>query len=217
MALKTMLFKNLFTRFFFATILLLVIFTLHSPSARAQFYDDAQLEEDVFMEEEVFLESYGDEYTGQPGPSGFGGSSNRTQSDFTEGSTYAEETPAPPTGGQTSESLTTSGRTRQLTLQGDKRQLPLNMGWGALTGLMIGGWFAMINEGDNRQTQRTIGTGIVLGVMLGATVGMRSLLIPTLPRAASLEPGQQPGEPPAFLPLVAWQDHRPVVGFRLLF
>jgi len=209
--------KTALTRTLLAGVLLLLLNVLHAPTVQAQFFDDSQFEEDDFQEDDGFFESYDSDFTRTPGSSSQG---KGVQEDYSEGSTYKEEAPLVPSS-QTAESLTAGGRTRQLTLQGDKRQLPMNMAWGAGTGLMIGGWFAMINEGDNRQTQRTIGTGIVLGIFLGAGVGMRSLLVPTLPRAASLDPGMTPDSPPGssrvWLPQVALQDNHPMVGFRLLF
>ena len=51
----------------------------------------------------------------------------------------------------------------------DRDDLPFNIAWGAGTGLLIGGWFALINEGDNRETQQAIGVGVVPGSVCRVT------------------------------------------------
>jgi hypothetical protein len=58
--------------------------------------------------------------------------------------------------------------------------------------LLLGGWFALIDEGDDRSTQRSIGLGAVLGALLGMTVGLKTVIAPNAPRAASL--GSSPSQ-----------------------
>ncbi|MCP4297850.1 MAG: hypothetical protein GY786_19830 [Proteobacteria bacterium] len=55
-----------------------------------------------------------------------------------------------------------------------------NIKYGALTGVMIGGWLAMVanlsDEGSTQQANaRYIGVGVVLGVLLGTAIGTKSL------------------------------------------
>ena len=190
---------------------LLFLLTAVPGTAFAQFYDESYSEDSSFQEEDAFFESYGDDMDSLPGSIDSGIS---TSSDFSEGNTYEEESPIPPIGSDAAAPTTAGGRQRQLTIQGDKQHLPLNVAWGAGTGLLIGGWFALVNEGDNRATQRSIGLGIVLGTILGAGVGMRSLLIPSIPRAVQNNTAPRP-EP--LIPVLAIRDNRPMVGFRLLF
>jgi len=71
-----------------------------------------------------------------------------------------------------------------LRAKGEQEIMPLNVAWGAGTGLLIGGWFALIQNSDDRTTQRAIGMGIVLGTGLGAFLGMRNVIFPNAPTAS---------------------------------
>jgi hypothetical protein len=137
--------------------------------AMGQFIDD-EFDRDEFVESDRdFSEG------GQFGGSGF-------EEDATEGGRFIDEDP---TGGTGVWGVTIRGRTTQLRVEREKQMLPLNVAWGAGTGLLLGGWFALIDEGDDRSTQRAIGLGAVLGALLGMTVGVKTLIAPDAPRAAS--------------------------------
>ncbi|MBI4084021.1 MAG: hypothetical protein HY423_15570 [Candidatus Lambdaproteobacteria bacterium] len=150
--------------------------------ARAQFFtDEFGGQGTEFTDaDEAFAED-----TGQPGEPG----APTTRDDFTSGGEYVEESRIAP-GGQT---VTESGRRTQLRLAGDKEMLPFNAAWGGGTGLLIGGWFALIQNGDNRSTLRSVGLGTVLGTVIGIAVGMKTLITPGAPVALSL---YDPGSPP---------------------
>ncbi len=120
--------------------------------------------------EDVFLEDA--EQTGGPGAE-----------DFTSGGEFIEESRLSIS---ERDAITEGGRRAQLRLVGEKEMLPFNGGWGAGTGLLIGGWFALIREGGNRETLRSIGLGIVIGTLVGIAVGTKSLLVPDAPQPISL-------------------------------
>ena len=98
--------------------------------------------------------------------------------DFTEGGEFIDESTLTPA----EEAVTIGGRQGQLRLLGERQLLPQNAAWGAGTGLLIGGWFALINQGTNRETQRSLGLGVVLGTIVGLAVGARSLIAPKAPQ-----------------------------------
>ena len=85
----------------------------------------------------------------------------------------------------------------------DRRNLTSNVGYGAGTGLMIGGWFTFLRPGTSRDQFRTIGTSTVVGGIIGALMGSRSFWSPTAPRAV----GQQglPSGPVALIEPSGWQ------------
>jgi hypothetical protein len=94
----------------------------------------------------------------------------------------------------------------------------MNVAWGAGTGLLIGGWFALISEGDNRSTQRSIGLGIVTGILLGVAVGTRAVFNPNTPQPAGVGAAAPPAKDgPQFSPVVALDKGDAKVGFRLTF
>ena len=161
-------------------LLLAVIFASAVPflpqPAMGQFLND-QFDRDDFVEsDQGFTEDGG---FGAPG----------LTEDVTEGGQFVDEDPAGATGVG---GVTIRGRRTQLRVEQEKQMLPLNVAWGAGTGLLLGGWFALIDEGDDRSTQRSIGLGAVLGALLGMTVGLKTVIAPDAPRAASLgtEPSQ---------------------------
>ena len=191
--------SSLLTRIF---SLLLIYSLLGVNPVMAQFFDEGVEQDDLFQEDsDAFFESTTDEF-GQP---------TSLDQDFTEGNKYIDE------GATTQRSLTIQSRRLQLKTTGERDILPLNMAWGAGTGLLIGGWFALISEGDNRQTQRSIGLGIVLGIMLGTAVGTRSIFSGSSPVANSeINPESQPA-PSNLTPLVTLGEKEKSVGFRLVF
>lgn len=143
--------------------------------AMGQFLDDEFDRDDFIESEQGFTEDTG---FGVPG----------LTEDVTEGGQYVDEDPTGAVGG-----VTIRGRRTQLRVEQEKQMLPLNVAWGAGTGLLLGGWFALIDEGDDRSTQRSIGLGAVLGALLGMTVGLKTVIAPDAPRAAFLgtEPSQK--------------------------
>ncbi|MDH4225248.1 MAG: hypothetical protein OEW12_06340 [Deltaproteobacteria bacterium] len=152
------------------------------PAATAQDYGDFDFEDDPYTDSsDGFSEESGgggggemdDGYSSQPQQDGF--------SDFQEEGGYSEESPEiAPVPGNTGSSRS--------NLSVDRQQLPLNAAWGAATGLLIGSWFALINNTDNRATLRSIGLGTVLGTLLGITVGMKSVFLPPSGQAQALSP-----------------------------
>jgi hypothetical protein len=127
--------------------------------ARAQGSEDTFFEDqDFFPDEDPFQET--DEF-GVP------------QDDFTEGGEFIDESTVE------GEEITAEGRQAQLRLLGERELLPTNAAWGAGTGLLIGGWFALINQGTSRETQRSLGLGVVLGTLVGLAVGARTLFSPS--------------------------------------
>lgn len=128
----------------------------------AQFDEDFG-EDEFFGADDQFLESDEDLF-GTP------------EDDFTEGGQFVDESLLPPAGG-----VTAGSRQSQLRALSERDQLPMNAAWGAGTGLLIGGWFALINNGTNRETQRSLGLGIVIGTIIGVTVGVKSLIVPNAP------------------------------------
>lgn len=193
--------------FLVVALLLAVLCTsaVAPSTALAQFFDESLEQEDLFVEDEdqFFDSGGGDEFGTASGP----------EQDFGEGNQYIDETLVPSDQRDVSE----GGRRFQMTLTTERETLPLNVAWGAGTGLLLGGWFALISEGDNRGTQRSIGMGIVAGVIIGSIVGTRSLLNP----AAAQPVGQLAPHPaqddPAVTPLVTLTPNEQSIGIRLTF
>ena len=181
---------------------LLAFVLLSSVPAQAQFFDETLEQDDLFSkDDEQFFETQGDDL-GEPSQ----------ERDFTEGDKFVDDSVAPgaPRG------VTAAGRRFQLTLKDDRNDLPLNIAWGAGTGLLLGGWYALINEGDNRETQRAIGMGVVLGLIAGAVIGTRSVFSPDAVRSVG-KIGPPPRQKNNFTPLVMWKTKNPVIGFQLRF
>ncbi len=176
-----------------------------APStAQAQFFDESLEQEDLFVEgEDQFFESSGDEFGAPTGP----------EQDFTEGNQYIDETLIPPDQREVSE----GGRRFQMQLTSERETLPLNVAWGAGTGLLLGGWFALISEGDNRGTQRSIGMGIVAGIIIGAVVGTRTLIDPGAPQPLGETSPPPAGDDSTITPLVTVTPDEQLVGIRLTF
>lgn len=86
-------------------------------------------------------------------------------------------------------------------LSQERKNLPLNFGYGVGTGLMIGGWFALLTAGTSRDTLRSIGLGIVLGGVMGVVIGTRAVITPDSPRPLDANPDPllipEQGQPPA--------------------
>ncbi len=142
--------------------------------ALAQFSEDEFSRDDFVESQEGFAEDEG------------GFDRPPAADDFTEGGQFVDEEKAEEAGPA---GATVRGRRDVLRLEEEKRDLPLNIAWGAGTGLLIGGWFSLIGNGDDRTTQRSIGLGIVLGALLGMTVGLKTVIVPDAPRAAMRRPG----------------------------
>lgn len=60
-------------------------------------------------------------------------------------------------------------------LKADKKLLPDNILYGIGTGVVIGGWFALLQGKNARQNVQYISLGIVVGVSLSILVGTKSL------------------------------------------
>lgn len=199
----------------FLSILCALVMGLHllvlaATPVRAQFFDDSQDQEDAFVQDEdTYFEDTG---TGSlPVDQGTGAASEQ---DYTEGNKYVDENLVP----LSQRIPTQSSRRLQLSLGAERQTLPLNVAWGAGTGLLIGGWFALIGQGNNRQTQRSIGMGIVTGILLGMAVGTRTLFDPNAPKAAQVgDNAPPPDEGSHVTPLVALNKTNPQVGFQLRF
>lgn len=144
-------------------------------------FDDEFGEDDFFGGDDDGFGS-GDDFFGTP------------EEDFTDGGEFVDESQLPP-----AQVITEGGRQFQLRALGERERLPMNAAWGAGTGLMIGGWFALINNGTNRETQRSLGLGIVVGTIIGITVGIRSLIAPNAPIPISQSAPSLWGEPSSAL------------------
>jgi len=171
-----------------------------AEQAQAQFFDETLEQDELFVEDEnQYFDSRFDD---------LGGDSR--EDDFTEGEKFIDESLISPD----QRSISTEGRRFQLALSEERNELPLNIAWGAGTGLLIGGWLALISEGDNRETQRSIGLGIVTGILLGALVGTRTVFLPDSPRATgSVIPPQEN----SIQPVVSLTPGHPRIGVRLVF
>ena len=88
----------------------------------------------------------------------------------------------------TQELLNQALRARQAFLQQEKANFAPNILYGVGTGLIIGGWFALLTANTSRDTLRSIGLGIVLGGVMGSIIGGRSVLTPDAPRPQETEP-----------------------------
>jgi hypothetical protein len=188
---------------------LLIVITAAAPMlaapgiARAQFFTDDPESDFGTSPEDEFFEMGADEF-GEPLP-------GSPEQDITEGDTYVDEGTQPAT-------ITVGGRQVQLRLATERELLPMNAAWGAGTGLLIGGWFALINAGSNRETQRAIGVGIVLGAIIGTVVGLKYVINPSAP--SGLGDNHPPASPPERLnwqPLVSVDDTTAKLGVRLTF
>jgi hypothetical protein len=197
----------------FAVLLAVQLLVLTAPAARAQFFDESLEQDDLFVEDEdqLFQERTFEE---QNQPGGSSGPTSTGEQDFSEGGGFVDEQSVP----LDRRIPSTSSRRLQLSLGKERDVLPLNVAWGAGTGLLIGGWFALIGQGDNRETQRSIGLGIVTGIVLGFAVGTRSLFQPNAPKPGSISDATPPAsDPPKLTPVVALDPAKPQVGFRLTF
>ena len=199
---------------FFATLMVLHLLVVAATPARAQFFDDSLDQEDAFVQDDnqYFEDTGTGTLPGEPGQAA-GASAGP---DYTEGNRYVDESLVPRSTGVP----TQTSRRMQLSLGRERTTLPLNVAWGAGTGLLIGGWFALISEGNNRQTQRPIGLGIVSGILLGVMVGTRNVFNPDAPKPAVGDAGPPPKakkDGPQFSPVVALNKGGSQVGFRMTF
>ena len=84
---------------------------------------------------------------------------------------------------ETEQALQDSLFTQRDLLERERQQSIANIGYGAGTGLMIGGWSAFIaQETTTRNQWRTIGTSTVIGGIIGMLLGTRSIWDPNAPR-----------------------------------
>ncbi len=167
--------------------------------AQAQFFEDSLFQEDLLGDDEaLFLEDTDEGVT--------------QEQDFTEGDKFVDESQVP----EDIRGIDEKGRRFQLTLAGERDELLINIAWGVGTGLMIGGWYALINEGDNRETQRSLGLGMVLGSIMGTIVGSRTLFFPDAARPVG-KTELPVDSTPSFLPLISLNKNDARIGFRMTF
>ena len=155
-------------RLFFSALALFLGFSLAMPAPlMAQFFNDG-------FDQDEYIESDDDVFTEDSDTFG-----TPRQEDFSEGGKFVdEERTVTPT---TKEAPSITSRKTEIKIEGERQQLPLNAAWGAGTGLLIGGWFALIEGEDDRTTKRIIGMGVVLGSLLGVFLGMKTLIVPGAP------------------------------------
>ncbi len=132
------------------------------------------------------------------------------QEDQTEGNQYVDESGGAGVSGQTLQ----GARQQQIRVSNERADLPMNAAWGAGTGLLIGGWLALIGAGSNRDTQRNIGTGIVVGALVGLAVGAKSVINPNAP-----SPVADTGSPgsPVTTPVVVLDRNTLILGVNVTF
>ena len=63
-------------------------------------------------------------------------------------------------------------------LDKEKDLLPLNVAYGAASGLFIGGWLAFVWAKSSRDKARAVGSGVVLGALVGLAVGTKAVYMP---------------------------------------
>ncbi len=160
---------------------------LFPGAASAQFFNDAGQSDGFVESDDQFFEDADRQGGISPAP--------RQQADdrFTDSGGFIDEDRGGvelPTPGR----VTIDRRRTQIRIQGERDLLPLNTAWGAGTGLLIGSWFAIIQNGTDRETQRFIGMGVVLGAGLGVALGLKTLINPSAPSAAMADPPKsEPG------------------------
>jgi hypothetical protein len=146
---------------------------------------------------------------------GFGPTNRQSDTgdqDQTDNKQYVDE-------GTPGGSVNLNFRQTQARIGQEQSQFPRNLGWGAATGLLIGGWLALLNAGDNRSNLRSLGTGVVLGAGLGVLIGMRTVIDPNAPVPSSASNAAPASGPTSLtLPLVAFDNHdHVIVGFVTTF
>ena len=62
-------------------------------------------------------------------------------------------------------------------IEESKQNLKSNLIYGAATGLLIGGWYTLIQPGDSRSNLRNLGAGAVLGTLLGLAIGTKKIYV----------------------------------------
>ncbi len=136
------------------------------------------------------------------------------EDDFTEGNQYSDESVG---GGPGSVNL--GARQAAVRIRQEREHFPLNLGWGAATGLVMGGWFALLNAGSNRATLQSIGTGVVLGALLGIAIGARTVINPEGPAPAPPQGSNdvRPGGTVTMTPLVSMNAQGIKLGLQLSF
>ena len=181
--LPEMFFSSLKKIGFLAWIVLILLMSVFSNNSFAQGFEDDPL----FDDEEIgFGDSGGD----------FQDSEFGITDDFLEPGMTEESDPFAPMNEEgdlyideesfdidTEQALQDSLFTQRELLQRERQQSIANIGYGAGTGLMIGGWSAFIaQETTTRNQWRTIGTSTVLGGMIGLLLGTRSIWDPAAAR-----------------------------------
>jgi hypothetical protein len=188
-------------------LLMLVVFTVSLSASlparvRAQSTDDD-------VEADLGPEAGDDEFVeGADGLTPLGAG----EEDFSEGNQYVDESTTGPGG------VNLGLRQAQIRIRQEREQFPLNAAWGGATGLLLGGWFALLNSGDNRTTLQSIGTGVVLGVILGIAVGARTVINPDAPTPVAPGTGANtPSGQTSTQPLVSLNEHGYKFGVQFNF
>jgi hypothetical protein len=174
--------------------------------ARAQSSDDDQDSIDLNSDQD---DGFGDS------DDGFGPTGQGDEDQNTEGGQYVDESQTGTRG------VDLAGRAAQTRLKEDRNQMPQNLGWGAATGLLLGGWVALLNAGDNRSNLQNIGTGVVIGAVVGAFIGARYAFLPDLPVPQGASNDTPPANPTSKTtttsPLIALDTHGLALGVRFDF
>jgi hypothetical protein len=125
---------------------------------------------------------------------------------------YVEESQVPRGAG-----FDLGSRASQLRRGQEGKLLPMNLAWGAATGLLIGGWLALLNAGNNRSNLQSIGTGIVVGSLIGIAVGARLTINPDAPVPQGASNDAPPAGATTTTPLVAMDGKNFTLGVLVQF
>jgi hypothetical protein len=188
--------KSILKRIFLTALpgLLLLLSLLSVPiGAFAQdLYSDPFASPDEFAEEDPFATDFMDPYQNdfrdstfptQPG-AGFEDPFQQPQDPFSpapqQDDQYIDESQFSDT---TEDRIRFDFENQQKLLVQERQNAISNVGYGGGTGLMIGTWFAFVQQETNTRNQfRIIGTSTVLGAIIGATLGTRAVWDPAGPR-----------------------------------
>lgn len=97
-------------------------------------------------------------------------------------------------------------------LEKERRMLPDNLVYGLGTGLMLGGWVALLEGGNARDNTRYLGIGLVGGVLISMAVGTKSVYQPLLKSQAP-----PPKQDAHFAPVLLAERQAPRAGMAYRF
>ncbi len=147
--------------FIYTSILALILFIAIPTLVFSQGYDYIEDEGTSLWEEEGFIDSSGAE-------SEFGADDGQY---IGEEEVEARE--------EALKQAQVPGLDIAAALEKDKKLLPDNILYGVGTGVVIGGWFALLQGKNARENVQYVSLGILAGVLLGITVGTKSLYTQT--------------------------------------